>query len=748
MNTNSDFQTKALTQYLCSRPSAEFFGRDRELDAVARLADDAQRGNPRWLVFEGPAGSGRTELMKQAAVGLVARRPAALPVWLDLADGSRSLLAAAIHQVLAQAAALDPAETIELAPGRLGPMLRQAGLGALERLVAAPDSEPAWRGLLRAARERSLPQIILFVDGMDSREPPAAVLNAARAEGRPVVLDGAPPAGGEEIEFCPVEPLAIGDALALAHTTLQGCGRGFEPALLRPILARLGPWPGWARAWAERLRRASRGCDWTAVRLAEQTYIGFLSDSAWSRALSENIRKAVGPMRCGRALELVRLGVEEGRPLEAERAAETLGIGEDRLDAALAALERLGLVRRRGLNWEAPRAGAIADWARLELARAGDGARAAATPMEMLAANLTASRETAAEPPSIHRIFSLMRGQVVPEALFHLADYHEALGALPAEQRHDAVMKSARTLSLPEVIGVAEWRRPTGPRLVFARAYRGGHYQRSHEEVWIGIDLMDSRALTTSEIHEALAAAELLERQLGAGRYVYWLLAGADASPEALQWLHDRRVFCSGREQLEHLAELLEAAARPVEADLPPKARIVGLNPLQGSRPLPARTAPSGGDKSHTITIPARSESEHDAVHAAETFAREAGFDDSDVGRIKTAVLEGILNAIEHSADPEKVVTMELVLTPAALEITIDNEGRRFDPLAVEEPDPRAKLTAVNKRGWGICLMKRFMDEVAYEPIAGGTRLRLVKRRQQPKPQSAREAVETGISHL
>ncbi len=735
---------KGYAEHIGARPPAEFFGREPQLDAVARLADDAQRRQARWLVFEGPAGSGRSELLRQAAVRLLARRPPLMPVRLDAGQSPPDLIRSAIGQVLAHAGAIELG--VPVAVERSGALLHQAGLGELEGVAArSAGDEAAWRLLWRALRGRGLPPPIVFMDGGAAAAPPREFVEAAVAEKISVVADGPVAVHDVDVEYGALGPLAAADAVAYAQTILQGCGRGFDPALLESVLVRLGPWPAWVRAWAEMLRRGGgREADWSAPRLVEQTYVDFLVDSMWSRALAEGIRRAVGPARCGRALALARAAAEEARPLDAGRALEILGLPEERLDGALAALERIGLVQRSGFGWAGPCAEAVADWVRIELAREAGGGVAAAAPLDLLGRRLTAPRRSAPEGPSVEKIFEAMNGQAVPEALFHLADYHEALGALPAGERREAVMKSARTISLPEVVGTAPWRRADRPRLVFARAYRGGQYQRSHEEVWIAIDRMDSRALTTAEIHEALAEAEVLERQLGPGRYVYWLLAGAEASPEALQWLHDRQVFCSGREQLAHLADLLKPApARIAEVSPHPRARIVGLD--EERRPPAQPVAPGRLEKARRLALPARPESEQEAVRAAEAFAREAGFEAADVGRIKTAALEGVLNAIEHSADPEKIVRIEMGLTARNLEIVIENEGRPFDPLAVAEPDPVAKLTAVNKRGWGISLMKRFMDEVGYEPIAGGTRLRLVKRRPQGRP-AAGEVIETGIS--
>jgi serine/threonine-protein kinase RsbW len=224
-----------------------------------------------------------------------------------------------------------------------------------------------------------------------------------------------------------------------------------------------------------------------------------------------------------------------------------------------------------------------------------------------------------------------------------------------------------------------------------------------------------------------LTEAETLQSRLGVGRYVLWLLVGDSVSVDAWELLRARGLLCTTVMQLRMLDEILreggrsEGSAAPQSESeaAPPRRTVIAV--------APAADAPAG--ETSALRLPARDDSEYIAALMAEKIAYQAGFDPAQAGKIKTSVLEGALNAIEHSPNREKMIEIRFRVTREALEIRIENEGAGFDPLAVPDPDPLAKLTAGNKRGWGLKLMKRFMDEVDYEPCPGGTRLRLVKRR-------------------
>jgi len=83
--------------------------------------------------------------------------------------------------------------------------------------------------------------------------------------------------------------------------------------------------------------------------------------------------------------------------------------------------------------------------------------------------------------------------------------------------------------------------------------------------------------------------------------------------------------------------------------------------------------------------------------------------------RLKTAVSEAAMNAIEHGnhGDPELPVHVRIAVTERELVVRIvDNGGGKEIPEA-ETPDLEAKLAGLQKpRGWGLFLIKNMVDDL------------------------------------
>jgi serine/threonine-protein kinase RsbW len=105
-----------------------------------------------------------------------------------------------------------------------------------------------------------------------------------------------------------------------------------------------------------------------------------------------------------------------------------------------------------------------------------------------------------------------------------------------------------------------------------------------------------------------------------------------------------------------------------------------------------------------------------------------AGFDEDANHYMSVAVRESVVNAIKHGnkMDEEKRVEVVLNLTPQALEVEIQDEGKGFDPTGVG--DPLAPENLLKADGRGIFFMRSFMDEVSWSFPSRGTRVRMVKR--------------------
>jgi serine/threonine-protein kinase RsbW len=91
------------------------------------------------------------------------------------------------------------------------------------------------------------------------------------------------------------------------------------------------------------------------------------------------------------------------------------------------------------------------------------------------------------------------------------------------------------------------------------------------------------------------------------------------------------------------------------------------------------------------------------------------GLSERQLDRLKTAVSEATLNAIEHGNNfrPDRLVGIRVCANDADVYVTITDEGTG-PPGAVDSPDLQEKLAGhQNARGWGLFLMHNMVDEVS-----------------------------------
>lgn len=72
---------------------------------------------------------------------------------------------------------------------------------------------------------------------------------------------------------------------------------------------------------------------------------------------------------------------------------------------------------------------------------------------------------------------------------------------------------------------------------------------------------------------------------------------------------------------------------------------------------------------------------------------------------------EALVNAVVHGnkENPDLRVRLEILRNDGTYVLRIHDEGGRFDPDAVNLPEPRIP------GGRGVCLMKHYMDRVSYD---------------------------------
>ena len=97
-----------------------------------------------------------------------------------------------------------------------------------------------------------------------------------------------------------------------------------------------------------------------------------------------------------------------------------------------------------------------------------------------------------------------------------------------------------------------------------------------------------------------------------------------------------------------------------------------------------------------------------------------------ELAEVELAVHEACTNAIRHAhrCDASKTIRVEMRRREDALEVLVRDRGAPFDIDSFQAPAPEA----LQEGGYGISIMKSWMDEVTLSRENGGNVLRLVRR--------------------
>jgi anti-sigma regulatory factor (Ser/Thr protein kinase) len=104
------------------------------------------------------------------------------------------------------------------------------------------------------------------------------------------------------------------------------------------------------------------------------------------------------------------------------------------------------------------------------------------------------------------------------------------------------------------------------------------------------------------------------------------------------------------------------------------------------------------------------------AMERVAAVVEELGLSEQRLERLKTAVAEATMNAMEHGNRyrPEVPVVIEVLSSGADLSVRIKNQGGIRDPAPDKEmPELEAKLEGLQApRGWGLFLIRNMVDEI------------------------------------
>ena len=316
-------------------------------------------------------------------------------------------------------------------------------------------------------------------------------------------------------------------------------------------------------------------------------------------------------------------------------------------------------------------------------------------------------RESALRLGRVMRDFNFQR---VPATLLRYDRWARTYRGLAREEADAALAAETDTLSLPQVVHAASCASFHPPmrqlcdeeRCTVAHGFESGGYNAGGEVVWLAVEVESKLEAGRALTELWLERLEQVAQACGFERVRFWVVSREGFSADAAELLGERDAYGSGREQLEHLTALLSGAGG---------------------------AAGAGEADEFAIELPMSEDTELIAAHTVEQIARRMEFQPEAINQIKTALVEACINAAEHSLSTERKIYNRFRVEGDKLVITVSSRGLAV-PVTLPEngaADKNGGEGAKGRRGWGLKLIRTLMDDVEFERVDDGTRLRMTK---------------------
>ncbi|HEX5708907.1 MAG TPA: ATP-binding protein [Pyrinomonadaceae bacterium] len=734
------------------RVAAEHFvGRDDALAQIAALAPHAS--GPRGLAVLAAPFSGASELLRQAYDRLFNERGGASPVYFAVARSDRTGARAArrfLNSFLVQLVAhrRDNPELL-LAPPALRDLLdlvTPSDYEWVERIIASyerardeGDERAVVRLCLSAPQQAAArgSRSVVLLDDVHSAEYLAGDLDlnqeiaqiAAQSE-VPFVFAGLrrrlsdffPGLDDRAHEFAPlrIENLAPDDARRLAENAAWERGVALSAETRDLLVQQLEGSPYFITAVVRAAK--DKGRSLTSFGEFQKVYVDELLGGRVGRRLTAILEEIAPPLELRRALLRVLHESAEnvgGRsPVEAW--SKRLGLDGEALLTVLEGLHAHELV---SFNGTFVQAGGGTPWR--DYLRAGYRLQVAAEPRALVVADAlvdgmkrapqTMARHYRREASSgLRELLTKFDQQRVPASLLHNDRFNRMYRGVTPEEVAAGLDAETDLVRLPQVVHSASCAAFHPPillvadeeRCAVAHGFDAAPYTDASEVVWLAAEI-------ESKLEAGRALAEVWCERLaqvahacGFRRVRLWLVAPEGFSAEANELLNEREAFGSSRAQLELLGARLSADVKAKQDE--------------------------GAPDEFEMVIPMGEDSELIAASTVEQIARRLDFQPEAINQIKTALVEACINAAEHSLSPDRKIYQRFRLESDKLVVTVSSRGISL-PTAnlaasqTHEQNNGHDTPEAGRRGWGLKLIRTLMDEVEFERVDDGTRLRMTK---------------------
>lgn len=303
--------------------------------------------------------------------------------------------------------------------------------------------------------------------------------------------------------------------------------------------------------------------------------------------------------------------------------------------------------------------------------------------------------------------------QNVVSSLLHYDRFSRIYRGIEAEEIGLGLDAETDLIRLPQIVHAASCASFHPPmlqvcdeeRCAVAHGFDAMPYTDANEVVWLAAEI-DSKLEAGRALTEVWCdRLTQISYACGFKRFKLWLVAPEGFSAEASELLNERDAFSSSRRQL----ELLTARLSPETTD---------------GREAAGTQAPDEFE----MVIPMGSDTELIAAHTVEQIARRLNFQPEAINQIKTALIEACINAAEHSLSPDRKIYQRFRLESDRLVVTVSSRGIIApSPTNAGTNGSEGREENNGRRGWGLKLIRTLMDEVEFERVDDGTRLRMTK---------------------
>jgi serine/threonine-protein kinase RsbW len=455
-------------------------------------------------------------------------------------------------------------------------------------------------------------------------------------------------------------------------------------------------------------RAAATNTPLDSFRSFESIYADEISGGKISRYYAKEFADAAGSQGLGRMLTAVsaKVAATSQNTAAAKKVRDRSGITESEFDRVSARLDAAELATVQGDKFHVETdCRALADYLEVERTLDIPGVSRAQAVGEQTAhytkraPHLMARHYRRLSAIGVAELMRTFEGREVPSAMLDYGKYRDDLKGREASEIVSRLADEKEVIALPRIVYTAHssaYYRPIGEFVDTERSAvaLGFEQDGGNDIAWLATEL-DSKLEASASLTEFWCdRLEMLAAHCDLSAYKSWLIAPEGFSNEALAVLNERGAIGSSRAQI----ELLKAHLGVAQADHSISA------------------------EQYQMTIPMGEDTEMLAVHLIEEIARRNDYPSSAINKIKTAVVEACINAAEHSLSPDRKINIGVTAKRDQIRISIENRGVG---LAIKQA--AATEESINRRGWGLTLIKNLMDELTFDQSDDGTRLVMSK---------------------